>query len=158
MYQATPIAAAIVSYSANPTSRLKGLSSKNMSLHTVTYVTSIQSSIVNLTFLKCTGAPSSTTTTQHCGHLISKLLRQMFSHGSMMSYYCKSNSKHKILSIQFSLANTKSCRYANCSAWFISAYMQGLSGADATWANKKYHCHCTLPPGMAKVAKNHVHS
>ena len=49
-----------------------------------------------------------------------------------------------------------SCRYANRSARFISAYTQGLSGADAAWANKKYHGHHTLPPDMAKAAKNRV--
>ena len=37
-------------------------------------------------------------------------------------------------------------RYANWSARFISAYDIGLSGAEAAWANKKYHGHCTLPP------------
>ena len=37
-------------------------------------------------------------------------------------------------------------RYANRSARFISAYDIGLSGAEAAWANKKYHGHRTLPP------------
>jgi len=121
-------------------------------------LTFIQNSIASLTLLKCTGVPSSTATAQHHGHLILKLWRQMFSRASMMSRYCRSNGKHKILSILFSLANTKSCRYANCSARFISAYMQGLSGADAAWANKQYHGHRTLPPDMAKAAKNRVRS
>src|ERR1700678_3906290 len=31
------------------------------------------------------------------------------------------------------------CSYANRLAWFISAYAQGFSGAQAVWANKKYH-------------------
>ena len=47
-------------------------------------------------------------------------------------------------------------------AQFISTYMHchtvGLSSADATWANKKYHGHHTLPPDMAKVVKNHFRS
>ncbi|KAG1781310.1 hypothetical protein EV702DRAFT_952436, partial [Suillus placidus] len=32
-------------------------------------------------------------------------------------------------------------RYANRSARFISAYSQGLTGAQAAWANRKYHGH-----------------
>ncbi|KIJ28737.1 hypothetical protein M422DRAFT_189388 [Sphaerobolus stellatus SS14] len=43
-------------------------------------------------------------------------------------------------------------RYANRSARFISAYSQGLTGAQAVWANKKYHGHRTLPPEMVKQA------
>ena len=41
--------------------------------------------------------------------------------------------------------------YANRSAYFISAYLQGLSGGEAAWANSG---HRTLPPSMvAKVKK-----
>ncbi|KAJ7899617.1 hypothetical protein B0H14DRAFT_2331679 [Mycena olivaceomarginata] len=29
---------------------------------------------------------------------------------------------------------------------FADAYFHGLNGADAAWANKKYHGHRTLPP------------
>ena len=39
-------------------------------------------------------------------------------------------------------------RYANRSAWFISGYDQGLSGAETAWVNKIYHGHHTLPPIM----------
>jgi hypothetical protein len=35
-------------------------------------------------------------------------------------------------------------RYANRSAWFIHAYGEGLTGAQAAWANRKYHSHRTL--------------
>ena len=31
-------------------------------------------------------------------------------------------------------------------------------GGNSTWANKQYHGHRTLPPDMAKVAKNCFHS
>ncbi|KAF8059297.1 hypothetical protein FPV67DRAFT_1426695, partial [Lyophyllum atratum] len=45
-------------------------------------------------------------------------------------------------------------RYANRSAQFISAYDLGLSGAEAAWANRRYHGHRTLPPLMvAEVRK-----
>ncbi|KAF8218720.1 hypothetical protein L208DRAFT_1348134, partial [Tricholoma matsutake] len=44
-------------------------------------------------------------------------------------------------------------QYGNCSAHFISAYDQGLSGAEAAWANHKYHGHWTLPPVMAASAQ-----
>jgi hypothetical protein len=43
--------------------------------------------------------------------------------------------------------------YANCSAYFISAYMQGPSGAEAAWANHKYHGHHTLPPHILTEVK-----
>ncbi|KIJ50097.1 hypothetical protein M422DRAFT_245900 [Sphaerobolus stellatus SS14] len=46
--------------------------------------------------------------------------------------------------------------YANRSARFISAYSQGLNGAEAVWANKKYHSHRTLPPWMVEEAKKHL--
>ncbi|TFK39103.1 hypothetical protein BDQ12DRAFT_604225, partial [Crucibulum laeve] len=39
-------------------------------------------------------------------------------------------------------------RYANRSARFISAYDIRLSGAEAAWANKRYHGHRTIPPPM----------
>ena len=32
-------------------------------------------------------------------------------------------------------------RFANQAAHFIVAYQEGLSGAQATWANQKYHGH-----------------
>ncbi|KAF8223546.1 hypothetical protein L208DRAFT_1316293 [Tricholoma matsutake] len=43
-------------------------------------------------------------------------------------------------------------RYANHSACFISAYDQ-VSGAEAAWANCKYHTHQTLPPVMAAAVR-----
>jgi hypothetical protein len=45
-------------------------------------------------------------------------------------------------------------RFANQSAHFIAAYGEGLSGAQAAWANKKYHGHRTLPPEWILAAKN----
>jgi hypothetical protein len=47
-------------------------------------------------------------------------------------------------------------RYANRSARFISAYSEGLSGAQAIWANRKYHGHRTLPPDMVLEIKQNV--
>ena len=47
-------------------------------------------------------------------------------------------------------------RFANRSARFISAYRQGLSGAQAAWANKKYHGHRILPPDMVALVKRTV--
>ncbi|KAH8979999.1 hypothetical protein EDB92DRAFT_1806021, partial [Lactarius akahatsu] len=44
-------------------------------------------------------------------------------------------------------------RFANRSAQFIHAYGEGLTGAQAVWANKKYHGHCTLPPDMIKEVR-----
>lgn len=47
-------------------------------------------------------------------------------------------------------------RFANRLACFISAYHQGLSGAQATWANKKYHGHRILPPEMITLVKETI--
>jgi hypothetical protein len=48
------------------------------------------------------------------------------------------------------------CKFADRSACFISAYRQGLSGAQAAWANKKYHGHRILPPEMVALVKESV--
>ena len=47
-------------------------------------------------------------------------------------------------------------RFANQSAQFVSAYGEGLSGAQAGWANKQYHGHCTLPPDMIAEVKKSI--
>ncbi|KAL1749625.1 hypothetical protein FB107DRAFT_225179 [Schizophyllum commune] len=47
-------------------------------------------------------------------------------------------------------------RYANRSARFIHAYTEGLSGAQAAWANRKYHGHRTLPPNVMAEVKASV--
>ena len=46
--------------------------------------------------------------------------------------------------------------FANRSARFISAYGEGLSGAQAGWANKKYHGHRVLPPEMVAEIKKSI--
>jgi hypothetical protein len=46
-------------------------------------------------------------------------------------------------------------RYANHSAQFIHAYGEGLTGAQAAWANRKYHSHRTLPPDMIRHKEFH---
>jgi hypothetical protein len=47
-------------------------------------------------------------------------------------------------------------RYANHSARFIHAYGEGLTGAQAAWANRKYHSHHTLPPDMIRDIKDSI--
>ncbi|KAL1669056.1 hypothetical protein GGF50DRAFT_44924 [Schizophyllum commune] len=43
-------------------------------------------------------------------------------------------------------------RYANRSKRYIHAYSEGLTGAQAAWANRRYHGHRSLPPHvLAKV-------
>ncbi|KAF8225733.1 hypothetical protein L208DRAFT_413992 [Tricholoma matsutake] len=50
-------------------------------------------------------------------------------------------------------------RYANRSARFIDAYSKGLTGADAIWANQKYHGHRVLPASiLAEVAGKKANS
>jgi hypothetical protein len=46
--------------------------------------------------------------------------------------------------------------FANRSACFISAYGEGLSSAQASWANRKYHGHHILPPEMVAEIKKSV--
>jgi hypothetical protein len=51
--------------------------------------------------------------------------------------------------------------FANHSVHFITAYREGPFGAQASWANKRYHSHCTLPPQCILNARNtmmHRHS
>ena len=47
-------------------------------------------------------------------------------------------------------------RYANRSTHFITAYQEGLSGSQATWVNKRYHGHQSLPPEMVAAIKNSI--
>ena len=49
-------------------------------------------------------------------------------------------------------------RYANRSARFIHAYEEGLTGAQAVWANKRYHSHRTLLSDMIREVKISVFS
>jgi len=44
----------------------------------------------------------------------------------------------------------------NRSVWFILAYAQGLSEAQAIWANKKYHVYHSLPPDFVIAVKESV--
>ncbi|KAH8982334.1 hypothetical protein EDB92DRAFT_1804662 [Lactarius akahatsu] len=53
--------------------------------------------------------------------------------------------------LPWSLPGSPHSRFANHSAHFITAYGEGLLGAQAAWANKKYHSHCTLPPPPPNV-------
>jgi hypothetical protein len=49
-------------------------------------------------------------------------------------------------------------RFANRSARFINAYGAGLSGAQAAWANRKYHGHRTLLPDMVAQLRQSLHT
>src|SRR6266404_2671495 len=48
--------------------------------------------------------------------------------------------------------------YANHSAQFIQSYGEGLIGAQAAWANRKYHGHQILPPDMIQEIKASIPS
>jgi len=39
---------------------------------------------------------------------------------------------------------TNGCRCTNHAAWFTDAYRKALNGAQAAWANKRYHGHRVL--------------
>jgi hypothetical protein len=43
--------------------------------------------------------------------------------------------------------------YANRAARFIDGYAKGLTGADALWANKKYHGHRCLPGNILREVR-----
>ena len=49
-----------------------------------------------------------------------------------------------------------SVRFANRLAQFIHAYGGGLTGAQAAWANWKYHGHRTLPPELIMSVKSSI--
>ena len=71
-----------------------------------------------------------------------------------MSPSSRSGGKFSLLCLAFLTYFHNSLSFANQSARFIFAYREGLSGAQAAWANKKYHCHRTLPPEWILTAKN----
>ncbi|KAH9007910.1 hypothetical protein EDB85DRAFT_1884158, partial [Lactarius pseudohatsudake] len=48
-------------------------------------------------------------------------------------------------------------RFVNQAAHFITAYRDGLSGAQAAWANKKYHGYHMLPPQSILEAMDTVY-
>ncbi len=48
------------------------------------------------------------------------------------------------------------CRFVNRSACFIFAYCQGLSNAQAAWANKKYHGHCIFSLDIIVLVKETI--
>ena len=62
-------------------------------------------------------------------------------------YYVELSLKLRVLS---------QLRFSNRSARFIDAYCQGLSGAEAAWANRRYHSYRTLPPEMVALAHAEV--
>ncbi|KIJ52407.1 hypothetical protein M422DRAFT_156698 [Sphaerobolus stellatus SS14] len=45
-------------------------------------------------------------------------------------------------------------RFANRSARFIFAYQKGLNGTQATWVNKKYHGHRTIPESILELLED----
>ncbi|KIJ31485.1 hypothetical protein M422DRAFT_266863 [Sphaerobolus stellatus SS14] len=45
-------------------------------------------------------------------------------------------------------------RFANRSARFMDGYQQGLTGSQASWANKKYHGHRVLPESIMNELEN----
>ena len=49
-------------------------------------------------------------------------------------------------------------RFANRAARFITGYREGLSGAQAAWANRKYHGHRMLPPESILEAKSAINA
>ena len=49
-------------------------------------------------------------------------------------------------------------RFANRAARFITGYREGLSGAQAAWANWKYHGHRMLPPESILEVKSAINA
>ena len=60
------------------------------------------------------------------------------------------------LSLHHGEVLTMTLRYANRSSRFMHAYHEGLTGAQAAWANKRYHSHRTLPPDMVESIKRSI--
>ncbi|KAF8585443.1 hypothetical protein K439DRAFT_1343453 [Ramaria rubella] len=81
--------------------------------------------------------------------------------GAAKYHYCSTSKTNDIKTME---ENMLACldkvshlqiisRYGNRSARFLSAYSQGLTGAEAAWANRKCHSHRTLPPSMVEEVK-----
>ncbi|THV00987.1 hypothetical protein K435DRAFT_656209 [Dendrothele bispora CBS 962.96] len=49
-------------------------------------------------------------------------------------------------------------RFSNRARRYIHAYIEGLDGPQAAWANRRYHGHRTLPPEMVRAAKEAIKS
>jgi hypothetical protein len=79
--------------------------------------------------------------------------RKCFSH---LTTFPSNKSKGESF-VTFPFLGTKTFfRFADRSARFISAYRQGLSSAQALWANQKFHGHRVLPPDMVTFVKETV--
>ncbi|KAF8576974.1 hypothetical protein K439DRAFT_1649191 [Ramaria rubella] len=80
--------------------------------------------------------------------------------GAAKYHYCSTSKTNDIKTMEENMlacldkvSHLQIIRYGNGSARFLSAYSQGLTGAEAAWANRKYHSHRTLPPSMVEEVK-----
>lgn len=132
----------------------KSLSYKNISSSADTCVISILSITANSTSSNNTGERpnfvfESWDVRRHSGRW-----RRTSLHASMM-YLCFRFSGAFPFSL-FAYHPLILIRFANRSARYISAYSGGLTPAQASWANKKYRGHRTIPPEMIAYIKQSV--
>lgn len=122
--------------------------SKNSSSRAVISVTSTPDSTQRRTLLSSTGATQSTITgyphlraTSMKWRLMSRLLLTRPLLSKFAGVFCcfrRITLSHVLLSY----------RWANRATRHISAYALGLDGAEAAFANRKFHGHRMLPPDM----------
>lgn len=134
------IAVAVVFFSHSLILWLKSHSSKSLLRREGTFATSTLSTTVNSTSSSSTGVPRNFITAHRHAQQILKRWKKMSWFALMMCHCCRYGGTFSCATL---CSNTYqlSRSYANQSARFISAYAQGLSGAQAVWANpsQKYH-------------------
>lgn len=153
VYPAVWTVAVGICYSHSQTSLLKNPSSKNTLHHTATFATSIWSSTVNWILSNSIGALWNSIIAQARRLRIWMQWKKMCLH-VLMLYHCFTFVGGCFYPIYPHVLGLFCFRFANQSGRFMSVYVQGLSGAEAVWANHRYHSHCTLPPNMVQKAKS----
>jgi len=79
--------------------------------------------------------------------------------GGWMPWWCSPTSHLVVYSFLFSVYFSLTfilIRFANQSAQFMSAYAEGLTSVQASWANRKYHGYRTLPPEIVAYIKQTI--
>jgi hypothetical protein len=140
----------------SPTSWIKNPSCKSSLSAVITYVTSTRNTIASSTSLSSTGELRSYAFGWQGERQQLKRWKGRLLHVLMTCPCFRSSGESLLQDNRNSSQFPDMIRYANRSARFISAYGEGLSGAQAGWANRKYHSHRTLPPEMVADIKKSI--
>ena len=160
---AAQTAAADGSSSFNQISLVSAHSSRSLSSSMVTCATFIPSTIASSISLSSTGVQQRLNTASFPEPRQFKKWRALSRNALTMSPFFTFDGPFSFSFCSFFILfimSHQSChhsfRFANQAAHFVAAYRGGLSGAQAAWANKKYHGHQMLPPQGILEAKGAV--